>query len=464
MKSSVFDASVELPVSASTAFAWHTRPGAFLRLLPPWERVQLQSQAGSLHDGAMLEHRIHVLGPYRRVWRAEHFGYWENVQFCDRQVEGPFAKFEHCHRFEALDEARCRLTDRIEYALPFGPLGGLAGGWVRRRLARAFAYRHRLLRADLVRLAAFPDRSHWKIAVTGSTGLVGSALVPFLTAGGHPVVRLVRSIRPNDWNDGTTTVVWNPEKRKLDAQALEGVDAIIHLAGESIATGRWTAAKKQRIRDSRVHSTELLAETAAKLHKPPQVFFSASAIGYYPRDQGDQIWREGDAAGRSFLAEVCRAWEGATTAVEERGIRTLHGRFGMVVSGRGGALAAQLPIFRWGAAGRLGTGRQFVSWIELNDLIWAIYHTLMHEKLSGPVNFTSPHPVTNREFTKTLGHVLRRPTFLPAPASALRLALGEMADALLLSSQRVLPQKLRESGFEFEFPRLEEALQFQLGK
>jgi uncharacterized protein (TIGR01777 family) len=334
---------------------------------------------------------------------------------------------------------------------------------IHRRLARAFAYRHRLLQADLRRHAQFADRPRMKVAISGSTGLIGSALVPFLTTGGHHVIRLVRQIEKGP-TDGTTSVVWDPAEGKLDPDSLEGVDAVVHLAGENIAKGRWTAAKKVRIRESRVQGTSLLARTIAAMPNPPRVFFSASAVGYYPDDQGDRRWTEFDQPGRGFLAEVCQAWEAAAQPARDAAIRTIHGRFGVVLSASGGALTTQLPLFRLGLAGKVGPGRQFIPWIELNDLIYAIHFCLMREDVSGPVNCTTPHPVTNRDYTKTLGRVLRRPTILPAPALALKLALGEMAGPLLLSSLRVEPQRLLQLGFAFEHPGLEAALRFTLGR
>jgi len=296
-----------------------------------------------------------------------------------------------------------------------------------------------------------------KVAVTGSSGLVGSALVPQITAGGHQVVRLVRSqgARPGE-------IPWNPEAGTLDRAALEGFGAIIHLAGESIAGGRWTEAKKKRIRDSRVGSTRLLATTIAGLSRPPQVLVCASAIGCYG-DRGDELLREDSPPGDDFLAGVCRAWEGAAEPAARKGVRVVHQRFGMILSPKGGALAKMLLPYRLGAGGPIGTGRQHVSWITLDDVLGVIGHALAAGTLSGPVNTVSPHPVTNREFARALGRVLRRPAILPMPAFAARLVFGEMADALLLSSQRVEPARLIASGYRFLYPDLEPALRHLLG-
>jgi uncharacterized protein len=284
-----------------------------------------------------------------------------------------------------------------------------------------------------------------KIAITGSTGLVGSALVPLVTSAGDDVVRLAR---PAQWDPTTGTV---------QDSALNGVDAVVHLAGENIAAGRWTSTRKALIRDSRVKGTRLIAEAAARMEKPPQVLISASAIGYYG-DRGSETLREESPSGNGFLPEVCRQWEAATDAATRKGIRVVHLRTGVVLSPKGGALAKMLFPFKLGAGGKIGSGRQYWSWISLNDLCSAIVHCIQATGLHGAVNIVSPSPVTNAEFTKTLGHVLRRPTIFSVPAFAARLAFGEMADALLLASARVEPVKLAATRFVYRHRELESAL------
>lgn len=298
-----------------------------------------------------------------------------------------------------------------------------------------------------------------KVLLSGSSGLVGSALVPFLTSGGHQVVRLVRSQPRAEGSE----VRWDPEAGDIDAAGLKGLDAAVHLAGESIAAGRWTAAKKARILESRVKGTRLIAEALAGLEQPPKVLVSASAIGYYG-DRGEETLREESGSGSAFLSEVCRQWEAATEPATAAGIRVVNLRFGIILSLAGGALPRLLTPFRLGVGGRLGSGRQFMSWIAIDDVIGVILHALTTEALRGPVNAVVPQPVTNREFTKTLGRVLGRPTLFPLPAFAARLALGEMADELLLASQRVESARLTASGYQFRFPDLESALRHLLGK
>jgi len=302
----------------------------------------------------------------------------------------------------------------------------------------------------------------WTVAVTGASGLVGSALVTGLTSAGHRVVRVVRGAGAASVA-GQRLARWDPESGALEPSELAGADAVVHLAGESVAGGRWTEAKKRRIRSTRVDVTRRLAEALPRLERPPRLLVSASAVGYYG-DRGSEILREDSAPGPGFLAEVCREWEAATDPAARAGIRVVRLRIGMVLSRRGGALGAMLTPFRLGAGGPVGSGVQWVSWIAIDDLVGAILHALATESLAGPVNAVAPEPVTNRELARTLGRVLRRPALLPLPAVAARLLFGQMADELLLASARVEPARLRATGFTFRHARLEDALRHELGR
>lgn len=290
------------------------------------------------------------------------------------------------------------------------------------------------------------------ILITGSTGLIGSALIPQLQAQGHAVRRLVRGD-----TSGPDSFRWDPLGGKLDPAALEELDAVINLAGESISEGRWTAGKKARILESRVRGTSLLSESLAQLSHRPGVLVSSSAIGYYG-DRGNEILREESGPGTGFLPDVCRAWESSTKRAEEMGIRVVHLRTGIGLSTMGGALAKMLPPFKLGAGAILGSGMQYFSWIDIEDLAQVFQLALTTETLRGPVNAVSPNPVTNADFTRTLGRVLKRPAFFPAPAPLVRIALGEMADGLLLASARVEPTKLIAAGYQFRYPDLEGSL------
>lgn len=291
-----------------------------------------------------------------------------------------------------------------------------------------------------------------RVVIAGSSGLIGSALVPVLEACDMEVRRLVHT------SSETGHFHWNPERGELDPSVLEGCEAIINLAGENIMSGRWTAARKGRLLSSRVQSTELLANTTARLNRPPSVFLNASATGFYG-NRGDEELTEESTSGTGFLAEICRDWEAATVPAENAGVRVVKLRFGAVLTPKGGALKAMLTPFKWGLGGVVGSGIQWMSWIALEDVTNIICTLMQRQEMQGAVNVVTPHPVTNREFTYALGKALHRPTILPLPAFAARLFLGEAADELLLSSTRALPAVLSQHGYAFRFPSLEQFLQ-----
>ena len=455
---SEFVKRVEVPVAVETVFGWHERPGAFLRLSPPWDKPEVVSHTGGIRDGARVVLRVQA-GPIPTTWELEHRDYIPNRQFRDVLLRGPFASWVHTHAFEATGPSSSVLEDRIAYTLPLGVLGEIGGeAFTRRTLARVFAYRHAVMLGDLARHAEFADRPRLRIAITGASGFIGAQLAAFLSTGGHEIVRIGRgTVKP-----GLVDVPWDPATGRLDAAALDGVDAVIHLAGASIAE-RWSSAHRRAIRDSRVEGTALLAHTLAGMSRPPRVLLSGSAIGIYG-NRGDELLDEQSRFGDDFLAEVGQAWEAATAPAERAGIRVVHLRTGIVQGAAGGALAKQAPLFRIGLGGTLGSGTQWVSPIALDDEIGAIHFCLMRDDMRGPVNLVAPEPVTNATFTRVLGDVLGRPTLAPAPAAALRLVLGrDMADATVLTSQRVVPGVLQRAGFTWRFPDLASMLRFELG-
>ena len=297
------------------------------------------------------------------------------------------------------------------------------------------------------------------VLVTGASGLIGTPLVASLERSGHKVLRAVR----RDVVDADKEIRWDPAQGEIDRDGLAGVDVVVHLAGANIAGRRWTSAYKQLLIDSRVRGTSLISKTIAQLDPKPKVLACASAIGFYG-NRGDQVLDDSATSSDDFLAEVCQQWEGACGPAHDVGIRVANMRLGVVLSTEGGALAQMLTPFKLGAGGVLGSGEQYFSWISLPDAVRAIEHVLAGDQLSGPVNVVAPSPVTNREFTKTLGKVLARPTIMPMPAFAARLVFGEMADALLLASTRVIPTTLTKSGFQFQHPDLETALRHLLRK
>ncbi len=292
-----------------------------------------------------------------------------------------------------------------------------------------------------------------KVLISGSGGLIGAELSAHLSKKGETVGRLVRAKS----SASGPQVLWNPVARIIDIKGLEGFDAVVHLGGDPIAEGRWTPEKKARIRDSRVRGTRFLAESLARLSRPPKAFLCASAVGFYG-DRGDETLTEESGPGKGFLPEVGQQWEESCRPAAQAGMRVVNLRFGIVMSPKGGALKKMLPPFLFGLGGRLGSGKQWMSWISLPDVAGAIAHALGNEALKGPVNIVSPNPVTNREFTLALGRALHRPAVMPVPAFAVRLLFGEMADAALLASTRVEPKRLKSTGYRFRHPEMEPAL------
>lgn len=297
-----------------------------------------------------------------------------------------------------------------------------------------------------------------RVAISGSTGLLGAALTSRMSGHNWEVRALTRERPPPE---GAAAIRWNPARDEIDAAGLEGVEAVINLAGESIADGRWNEERKRRIKESRVKSTDLLCRTLATLKNPPKVLISASAVGFYG-NRGDEILTEESSSGDTFLAEVCREWEAATAPAQDKGIRVVALRLGAILSKRGGVLGKLLTPFKAGLGGPVGSGSQYMSLIAIQDLLGIIYYLLDKEGISGPINAVGPSPVTNKDFVKNLGYVLKRPAILPAPSFALRLALGEMADELLLSSQRAHPARLQATGYLFRGTNIESALRMAL--
>lgn len=456
MSDLIFEHSTLIARPAAEVYAWHTRPGAFERLQPPWEMVELAGE----HPGVVTGTEVRVrnrLGPWWIRWCVEHRDIIENRQFRDVMLAGPFARWEHLHRFEPVDAHSCFLVDRIVYRLP----GGIAGrildkAFVRHKLEQTFSYRHAVTKADL-EMSSRPGKP-MSVLISGSSGLVGRSLGCFLRSQGHQVQRLVRRepAVPDE-------IFWDPTRGILDARQLEGVQAVVHLAGENLAAGRWTAHRKKEILNSRVGTTRTLVQALRRMSLPPAVLIGASAVGIYG-DRGAGQLTEKSNAGSGFLAEVCRAWEGELLNDDTTKMRTVALRAGIVLSPCGGALAKMLPAFRAGLGGRLGSGRQWISWIALDDLLSAILHLLGNVNCSGPLNAVAPNPVTNAEFAATLGRVLGRPACLPVPAFVLRGLFGEMADSALLASTRVDPLRLRETAYVFRWPHLEPALRHLLGR
>jgi len=455
-----FHRASPMPVPVDVLEAWHARPAAFERLAPPWTDVRVKARtggitAGDLTDGT-LTFAIHQ-GPLSLTWVADHGPAPDGRGFTDTQRSGPFARWQHVHRFLAGPDGTSILDDTVAYDLPGGPIGALVGGAIgRAEVVRMFAFRHARTALDLARLAWSAHRGPQRILISGASGLIGSALSAFWRNGGHEVVTLVRRAA------GPGQIAWDPAAGRLDPAALEGFDVVVHLAGSNIGAGRWTPERKTEILASRVDGTRLLATALAGLTRKPRALLVASGAGYYG-DRGDAPLTEADAGGTGFLADVCRAWEAAAAPARDAGIRTVHLRTGVVLAPRDGALAKMLPPFRLGLGGPIGSGQQVMSWVALEDVVGAYHHAAFDDALAGPVNLVAPGAVTSAAFAHGLGTVLHRPAFLPLPALAVEAAFGEMGRELLLQGQRAQPAKLEAAGFRFAFPDLEGALRHELG-
>src|ERR1700761_9170473 len=446
----VYSSVIDAPIYE--VFDWHTRPGAITRLTPPWQPVRVVAEADSLRNG-----RAELGLPGGLRWVADHEpdSHDPPRRFVDSiGTEGLASlpvrlavRWRHTHDFEELSGERTRVTDRVATPVPA------------RALRAMFAYRHRQLADDIAahRRAAAHGLAPVTVAITGSSGLVGSALAAFLSTGGHRVIRLVRHPATEP-----TERQWNPADP--DPDLLAGVDAVIHLAGASIA-GRFTDGHRAAIRDSRIGPTGRLAELIANSNDGPKVLICASAIGYYGYDRGDETLTEDSQRGDGFLADVVADWEDATAPARDAGVRVVNVRTGIVQSPRGGTLKLMRPLFSAGLGGPLGDGRQWLSWIGIDDLVDVYHRALWDGTLSGPVNAVAPQPVRNSEYTRTLAHVLHRPAVLPVPPLGPKVLLGAQgARELACASQRVRSEKLARAGHRFRQPDLDQALRHLLGR
>ncbi len=459
MDPSVFKRKIRIPAPVESAFAWHARPGAIQRLSPPWDPLTIIRQSGGILPGAEVVMKMNA-GPVKFTWVARHTDYEENRFFVDTQIKGPFAEWTHTHRFEPESDIACFLEDEIRYALPLHPAGTLLGDFmVRKKLNRIFTYRHATTVADIDLHRSLNIEKPMSFLISGTHGMIGSNLMPFLSTGGHRPFSLVR--QPPE--PGRDEIFWDPANGRIDIDDTQEIDAVIHLAGENIAQGRWTTEKKRRIMESRTRGTALIAQTIAKMKRKPKVFICASAIGYYG-DRKEALMSEADPPGKDFISEVCTNWEASANAAVDAGVRTVFLRLGIVLSPLGGALQRLLPVFQAGIGGRIGSGNQYMSWISLDDVLGAILHLVAKPDISGPVNLVAPHPVTNKEFTKTLGEVLSRPAALFVPEAAITAVYGRMGKETILSGTRVSPAKLMESGYRFRHTQLKYALAHVLGK
>lgn len=455
--SRVYVHSTHVDAPAADVYEWHLYEGAFERLSPPWENVTLEDAGMGITNDSRRIVAIR-LGPLTSRWVMRHTDVKPDEQFVDQMERGPFHIWRHTHRFTATDRSASILEDRVRFRMPLGRLGdALAGDYVESQLERLFRYRHRITIEDLNAHRRVREAGTMNILITGSTGMIGSTLTPFLKTGGHTVTGLKRG------SGSTGSLSWNTSTGLVDADAISQADAIVHLAGENIGAGRWTESRKLLIRDSRIAPTRALCEKLAQMSSPPGTLIVASAIGYYG-NRAEQWLDESSNPGSGFLADLVSDWEAATEPAVSKGIRVVNLRFGIILTPKGGALQRLLLPFRVFVGGVIGAGSQYWSWVSIDDVIGAIHHSLIDGSIRGPLNVVAPNPVTNREFTRTLARVLSRPAILPLPAPVARLAIGEMADELLLSSARIRPAKLQTSSYKFRNPEIEGALRHLLGR
>ncbi|ADD69649.1 domain of unknown function DUF1731 [Denitrovibrio acetiphilus DSM 12809] len=456
MGKSVFYCNTEINSDIYTAFSWHEREGALQRLTPPWEPLEVIEKNIGINIGASVKLKVKA-GFISTPWHAEHVEYNKDQFFKDIQTKGPFSKWEHSHYFKTLN-GKTLIIDEIEYQLPMHNISKyFAGSVIKKKLRRMFAYRQAVSKNDIETLSSYKPAPK-TIVVSGATGVVGSNLIPYLQTQGHKTIRMLRNEKQLCIGD----VCWNPYAETMN-ESFEHADVIIHLAGEPIGNANWTNKKKLSIVDSRVRSTSLLAKTISNMEKPPKLLICASAIGYYG-DRGDEILTEESGTGKGFISHVCYHWEKAAKAAEEKGIRVVYLRIGVALSPQGGALERTYKPTAFGLGTVIGSGRQYLSWVSMDDVLYAITHIIENDNIKGAVNLTAPNPVRWKDYADTLAHVMDRPRFLRVPEWLIKTVYGQMGREVLLASANVQPKKLLESGFTFRYPILEDALRHQLGR
>lgn len=456
MSERVFEKSIKVPVDVRRLWDWHMRPGAFERLAPPWQRIVPDELPDPPRDGSRASFRIKS-GPLSLQWVARIGPVEPPYRFVDTQEKGPFGSWRHKHIMEESGHSESVLTDSVRYSLP--SIAGMlpfARSQADKELKRLFAFRHQRMAQDLERFGGKRPGDGRIVLVSGSSGLIGSRLVPFLRTLGYTVRGLTRGPA------GTDRFHWDPDAGRMDPDALKGVHAVIHLAGENIAGGRWTTERRKRIRLSRVLGTRTLVEAMLREEASPSVLVTASGVNYYGSGPGEKA--ESAPSGDGFLAEVCREWESEAARVANHGIRCVRMRTGIVLDPSGGVLGKLLPVFKLGGGGPVGSGRQAFPWIPMDDLLDIYELALRDGSIDGPVNAVHPETVSQKDFSRILGSVLRRPAVLPVPAFAVKAAFGQMGEETLLADLPVVPRVLESTGHVFRFGNLEESLAFMLGR
>jgi uncharacterized protein (TIGR01777 family) len=459
----IYEHTATFPFSRETVWNWHARPGAVRRIMPEWEGIR-PLEVGGIKDGAVTTFRMSI-GIVPQKWKAKHHSYIEGEQFCDNMIKGPFARWNHTHKFLENGTDAMKIQDTIDWKLPFHFFTRIGAPiMVMPRVHQMFKHRSRRILADLKRQEMFKDAPRKRILISGSTGLIGTQLGAFLETDGHDVHRLLRpSTKLHADQDPAKVVKWNDHTGEILEGSLENFDVVIHLAGAGIGDKRWSKKRKKLIAESREIPGRNLSNALAELSSPPSLFMCASAIGFYD-NRGDEDLDETSSIGDGFLAKICKKWEDAMKPASDAGIRTIIMRNGIVTTASGGMLQQILLPAKLGGMGPIGGGRQWQSWISFDDCIYAMHYLMNHEDASGVFNMTSPNPVTQKQYAKTLGKVLRRPAFAPVPGFVMKILFGELGKSLILDGQKVHPKRLLELGFEFEHETLESALRDTLGR
>ncbi len=442
--------------SQEEIFSWHLKDRMLERCIPPYENVEVLNSEGRPNlIGSRISVRAKFLGFFSTTVNLEYTDFFPNESFRIISKDGLLRELKYEMVITPQSAYTSEIIDSFVFSHSFPRIfNPIICRILRKRLSRILTYKHEMIDHDIGMLGKYPFEKPLKVLISGAHGLIGQNLAYFLEFAGHDVWHLSRLGSKEE-----KTVIWNPKTGECDARQFEGFDVMVHLAGENIGKGRWTKKKKERVLKSRSKGTENLVQIIKGLEKPPKAFISASAIGYYG-NRGNEVVDETSSPGKGlFISEVCEQWERASRELEEKGVRVVHTRFGVVLSSAGGALKKMLTPFKWGMGGKLGNGHQYVSWVAIDDVVGSIYHVMMTPSLHGAVNVVAPNPVPNDILTKKLAKRLNRWMGPPLPEFVIRMILGQKGEELLLTSTRVEPQRLNESGYHFHYPKLSQALE-----